>query len=508
MVVNAHPLIRTLSCDTLGRLCRVVSTTAFVNTLIQNLVDQVVKNRDPDTRSGASLALGCIHSYVGGMAAGSHLKTIVGILHSLASDPHPLVHTWALHSLWLTIDSAGLNYFPYVNSTLTVIVKLHMADSHEPTAPLANAPGGDSNADIYPSLGRILYSLLGVLGPELQFNAKTRDLCFSLFEELKNDGEPFVMVEALKCIQHFILFAPKYMDINTLVPFLQMQLTGGHHHPYLKRKAAITCFYQLVQRDPTTVRNAAVNNQLEEQLFALLDTEMDHFVQDEIKDILIRLLKDTAPESPSRWLELCKGILSKAGVTGIVVADSVQALAQHNLGAGGDDDDDGDGPSSAVPSSQGPAPTSKQPITLAKQASTVPGFVVILVPRWRTQVFALSCLRQVIPVIKAIEKPEHFDLKQARISKDSGKSSDLLILRLADLVRVAFNASTAHVYELCLGGLRFLQDILEVKREEVWTTYNFFTHNPSSPRLSLALGILMLIINPFLNSTRHKLVLH
>jgi hypothetical protein len=36
--------------------------------------------------------LGCIHSQIGGMAAGLHLKTIVGVLMSLCNDPHPVVY--------------------------------------------------------------------------------------------------------------------------------------------------------------------------------------------------------------------------------------------------------------------------------------------------------------------------------------------------------------------------------------------------------------------------------
>jgi hypothetical protein len=123
-VSHPHPLIRLVSADVLGRLSRVVGDTSFITSLIQSLVDLVVVNRDPDSRAGASLALGCIHGYVGGMAAGSHLKTIVGILHSLAADPHPIVHKWALFALWLTIDSAGLLYEPFVNSTLSIVAKV------------------------------------------------------------------------------------------------------------------------------------------------------------------------------------------------------------------------------------------------------------------------------------------------------------------------------------------------------------------------------------------------
>lgn len=310
-----------MAADVLGRLSRVVGKTSFINSLIQSLVELVVVNRDPDSRAGASLALGCIHGYVGGMAAGSHLKTIVGILHSLAADPHPLVHKWALFALWLTIDSAGLLYEPFINSTLSIVAKvslyflfqLFMAESHEITASLSNLPySGESNSEASPCLGRILYSILGVIGPDLGSSSRVRDLCFrcsplllllfSLYEELKNDDDPFVMVEALKCIQHFILFAPSHLNIEQLVPFLSLQLSNTVGHSYLKHKSAVTCIYQLVQRDADQVRQASESHRLEETLFSLLDFETDSSVQLEIKDILLGLMRCTVPLTPSRYL--------------------------------------------------------------------------------------------------------------------------------------------------------------------------------------------------------------
>ena len=38
------------------------------------------------SRTGHSLALGCLHRYVGGIGSGQHLKTSVSILLALAQD--------------------------------------------------------------------------------------------------------------------------------------------------------------------------------------------------------------------------------------------------------------------------------------------------------------------------------------------------------------------------------------------------------------------------------------
>ena len=42
--------------------------------------------RDVVSRTGNSLALGCLHRYVGGMGSGQHLNTSVSILLALAQD--------------------------------------------------------------------------------------------------------------------------------------------------------------------------------------------------------------------------------------------------------------------------------------------------------------------------------------------------------------------------------------------------------------------------------------
>lgn len=69
--------------------------------------------------------------YVGGMSASSHLQAAVGIIHSLCNDTNPIVHTWAIHSLWIAIDSAGLMFQPFVNSSLNLLLKLYLSDAHE-----------------------------------------------------------------------------------------------------------------------------------------------------------------------------------------------------------------------------------------------------------------------------------------------------------------------------------------------------------------------------------------
>ena len=57
--------------------------------------------RDAVTRTGHSLALGCMHRYVGGLGSGQHLSTSISILLALAQDSSsPLVQVTACFFLF------------------------------------------------------------------------------------------------------------------------------------------------------------------------------------------------------------------------------------------------------------------------------------------------------------------------------------------------------------------------------------------------------------------------
>lgn len=54
--------------------------------------------RDAASRTGHSLALGCLHRYVGGMGTGQHLNTSVSILLALAQDVNaPIVQVCTIY---------------------------------------------------------------------------------------------------------------------------------------------------------------------------------------------------------------------------------------------------------------------------------------------------------------------------------------------------------------------------------------------------------------------------
>ncbi|KAI9141436.1 armadillo-type protein [Paraphysoderma sedebokerense] len=448
---NGDPFVRNCASEVVGRLASVSASNAL-NTYVQTLVDEIVKNRDPEIRAGCALALSSIHSHSGGLAANTHLKSIVGIVHSLSVDPHPVVHSWSLHSLWSLIESAGLMFGPYINSTLGIITKILMSEAHEPGAGMNGISAGYSGLNVvYQSLGRVLYALIGTLGPELQSSKKISELVLNLIEVLKNDSEQFVVVEAIRCIQHLILVAPSLVDTVSLVPFLQSHLTPTTHLQL--KKTSLTCLWQLVQRDVSTVLSCCVGC-LEEQLFSLLDTDNDANLHDGVKKVLTDLVEFTGPTAPSKWLDICRFILTKSN------APVVEASSPTGAISGGETDDDAD--TIQIEQAGGQVRMKSNPFNANS--------TIKVLPRWRTQLLALVCLRQVVAIIKSsVDAAIHLDLASARKMKKQvrvtrGKSSgsaDFLVFRVSDLIKMAFTAATAAAHEMRSEGLNVLQDVLD-----------------------------------------------
>lgn len=67
-------------------MAQVVDEPAYVAQIAQGIFAKIQGSRDAVSRTGHSIALGCLHRYVGGMGAGQHTQTSVSILLALAQD--------------------------------------------------------------------------------------------------------------------------------------------------------------------------------------------------------------------------------------------------------------------------------------------------------------------------------------------------------------------------------------------------------------------------------------
>uniref|UniRef100_A0A803T259 HEAT repeat-containing protein 5B n=1 Tax=Anolis carolinensis TaxID=28377 RepID=A0A803T259_ANOCA len=437
---NPNPILRCAAGEALGRMAQVVGEATFIARMAQYSFDKLKSARDVVSRTGHSLALGCLHRYVGGIGSGQHLKTSVSILLALAQDgTSPEVQTWSLHSLALIVDSSGPMYRGYVEPTLSLVLTL-----------LLTVP--PSHTEVHQCLGRCLGAIITTVGPELQGNGATvstiRSSCLVGCAITQDHSDSLVQAAAISCLQQLHMFAPRHVNLSSLVPSLCVHLCSSH---LLLRRAAVACLRQLAQREAAEVceyamslaKNAGEKESinitetgLEGVLFGMLDRETDRKLCSDIHDTLGHMLSSLAVEKLSHWLRLCKDVL----------AASSDMTATASLG--GEKDEDAE--------KKDEMDDDTMFTTLGEEDKSKPS----VAPRWATRVFAADCLCRIIMLCENANKV-HFDLALARSAKLRNPKNDLLVLHLSDLIRMAFMAATDHSNQLRMAGLQALEDIIK-----------------------------------------------
>uniref|UniRef100_A0A8C9XNX1 HEAT repeat-containing protein 5B n=1 Tax=Sander lucioperca TaxID=283035 RepID=A0A8C9XNX1_SANLU len=454
---NPNPILRCAAGEALGRMAQVVGEATFIARMAQTSFDKLKSARDVVSRTGHSLALGCLHRYVGGIGSGQHLKTSVSILLALAQDgsSHE-VQTWALHSLALIVDSSGPMYRGYVEPTLSLVLTL-----------LLTVP--PSHTEVHQCLGRCLGALITTVGPELQGNGATistiRSSCLVGCAIMQDHSDSLVQAAAISCLQQLHMFAPRHVNLSSLVPCLCVHLCSSH---LLLRRAAVACLRQLAQREAAEVceyamslaKRAGDNTTISEHwnsyfvdfvpgldlnitetglegvLFGMLDRETDRKLCSDIHDTLGHMLSSLAVEKLSHWLKLCKDVLAATTDVAAVVVFEVEKDEEDSEKKDEMDDD-------TMFTGLGDDDKSKPSVA----------------PRWVTRVFAADCLCRIILLCE--NDKAHFDLAAARSAQAKNPKGDQLVLHLSDLIRMAFMAATDHSHQLRMAGLQALEDIIK-----------------------------------------------
>ena len=424
-MVDQDRYIRSVAYEALGRLCNSSGNTFTANE-VNSLIDMIVSNRDPNARAGCAMALGSIHAQVGGMAAGFHLKKINGVLMSLCSDPNPTVHFCAVEALSQVAESAGLTFSGYVSSTLGLLAQIWTCDSHNEES----ASTASSNIEIaWPTATVIAHSidsLINVLGPDLQDMAKARELMLMLMEQFTRDDLAVVRAECSRAWEHMYLYDPGHVDLISYVHRLQEDLDSDNS---IVRKVAIDGLYNLMRRDAEHTL-AIAKEGLEDQLWLTLNESPS---EEGIRNVVQSWLGQSSLTEAERWVSRCQHVLTKTAKS-----QPEPTPAPEPKSAAPDlQDEEVAGFASGDGKDQNGAPVIEATQELL---------------RWQTRAFALQCLSDLVGMIG----------KDMESDTDSA-AGHALQNKIADVIRLAFLASTASVVELQVGGLRLIDQVLKVR---------------------------------------------
>ncbi|KAG5999450.1 hypothetical protein E4U43_002070, partial [Claviceps pusilla] len=423
-VLDQDQYVRSLGYASVARLCNIYGN-AFTNQEIKYLVDTIVGNREPSARAGCAMALGAIQAKVGGMAAGYHLKTILGILMSLCNDPHPTVHYWALEALSLASDAAGLSFAGYVPGTLGMLAQLYVSETHHAEISSVISMNLEVELSTAAAIAKCIDSLINVLGPDLQDANKSRDLIFTLVHQFQNEDDVLVEKAALSCLEHLSLYAPGQMQFGEYVQLLQRYLKSGNA---TLRDAAVDGLHNIMKREPKDVLREAEDG-FEEQLWLVLDSVPDH---EGIRNIVRNWMYQSCLVETTEWLQRFQAVLKMtrarteaqdvARPTGRVPDLQDEEVAGFAAASAGTND-----------SKDNPAPAEAEQL------------------RWQVRTFALSCISDVFAVIAKDVAANGESAAQAALQN-----------KVADVVRMAFSASTSSVLELRIWGLKIIGSVLKM----------------------------------------------
>ena len=426
-IAEPDGFVRNLGVEALGRLSH-ISGSQFTNTEVSHLIETIVANRDPNVRAGCALALGCIHSQIGGMAASFHVKTIVGVLLSLCNDPHPVVHYWAIEGLRRVADSAGLTFSAFVTSTLGMLAQLYMNDTHTNEAASLATSNMEDEYSTPLCISQCVDSLINVLGPDLQDAGRTRTLILTLVAFFQREESIATSTVSTICLGHLSMYAPGQINFVEYVRALQAGLTAKDEHV---RDVSIEGLANVVKRNSITAFEAAEPG-LKESIWLCLDMSPGHTG---LQNIIQNWLQQTALDEAAQWVQQCHNILSKTrpkAESTVPVTTAQTATAAPDL-----QDEEVAGFAAAAAATQGERP----------EASTEAQEFL----KWQTRSFAMSILSELLDFVA-----------QAMLPNRTIPAEGALQSKIADVVRMAFSASTATVIELRVWGLKILDQVLKL----------------------------------------------
>lgn len=360
------------------------------------------------------------------MAAGYHLKKIHSILMSLCSDPNPMVHHSAIQALSQVADSAGLAFSGYVPSTLGLLAQLWTCDTHNEESGTIETSNHELDTPARIVIARCVDSLLNVLGPDLQDMSKIRELMLTLIEQFKIDDVSMVHAEGLKAMENMYLYDANHIDFPTYVCQLQVDLESPHG---LTKDIAIDGLYNVMRRDAQKGFHAAKQG-LDDQIWLLLNENPGH---EGVRNIVQAWLGQTSLTEAGEWISRCQQVLTKTAAK----PEENSSLPDFKTSAAPELQDEevaGFAVSDGKDQSSATAPEAAQELL-----------------RWQVRAFVLRCLSDLITAVG----------KDMELDSDS-KPGHAVQLKVADIIRMAFLASTSSVIDLCVAGLQLINQVLTV----------------------------------------------
>ncbi|KAG4926167.1 hypothetical protein JHK87_051707 [Glycine soja] len=404
---------RRASSESLGYLARFgndifTARMACSFNLTRSLLGDLNGATDPNYAGSIALALGCIHRSAGGIALSTLVPATVSSISSLAKSSVANLQIWSMHGLLLTIEAAGLSFVSHVQATLSLAMDILLSDEN-------------GLVDIQQGVGRLINAIVTVLGPELAPGSIFFSRSKSAIAEISSWQETSTMLESARFTQQLVLFAPQAVSVHSHVQTLLSTLSS--------RQASVMV------------------EQIEDNLFFMLDEETDSEIGNLVRTTIMRLLCASCSSCPSHWISVCRKV---------VLATSLRNTENNNIAA--NDNPDGDSRlNHEDDENMVPGSNSGQSHKFQASIGTTNREKYL---RYKTRLFAAECLSHLPDAVGS--HPAHFDLFLARKELASGQATgDWLVLHLQELISLAYQISTIQFETMQPVGVSLLGIIVD-----------------------------------------------
>ncbi|XP_020224658.1 protein SWEETIE isoform X2 [Cajanus cajan] len=417
---------RRASSESLGYLAR-FGNDIFTARMTRSLLGDLNGASDPNYAGSIALALGCIHRSAGGIALSTLVPATVSSISSLAKSSVANLQIWSMHGILLTIEAAGLSFVSHVQATLSLAMDILLSDEN-------------GLVDIQQGVGRLINAIVTVLGPELAPGSIFFSRSKSAIAEISCWQETSTMLESARFTQQLVLFAPQAVSVHSHVQTLLSTLSSKQ--PTL-RHLAVSTLRHLIEKDPASV----IVEQIEDNLFYMLDEETDSEIGNLVRTTIMRLLCASCPSCPSHWISVCRKV---------VLATSMRNTENNNIAANDNSDGDsrlnlGDDENMVPGSNSMQSHKFQGPIGATNREKYL---------RYKTRLFAAECLSHLPDAVG--RNPAHFDLFLARKEHASGQATgDWLVLHLQELISLAYQISTIQFENMQPVGVGLLGTIVD-----------------------------------------------
>ncbi|KAK7295809.1 hypothetical protein RJT34_18721 [Clitoria ternatea] len=417
---------RRASSEGLGYLAR-FGNDIFTARMTRSLLGDLNGATDSNYAGSIAFALGCIHRSAGGIALSTLVPATVSSISSLAKSSVANLQIWSMHGLLLTIEAAGLSFVSHVQATLSLAMDILLSDEN-------------GLVDIQQGVGRLINAIVTVLGPELAPGSIFFSRSKSAIAEISCWQETSTMLESARFTQQLVLFAPQAVSVHSHVQTLLSTMSS--RQPTL-RHLAVSTLRHLIEKDPASV----IVEQIEDNLFFMLDEETDSEIGNLVRTTIMRLLYASCPLSPSHWISVCRKV---------VLATSMRNIENNNIVA--NDNHDGDSRLN-LGDDENMVSGSDSIQSYRFQASTGAANREKYL-RYRTRLFAAECLSYLPDAVG--RNPAHFDLILARKEHAGGRATrDWLVLHLQELISLAYQISTIQFENMQPVGVCLLGTIVD-----------------------------------------------